>query len=390
MTFQKRKSSTSENSQDKLAVISQLVCYRIHDLMEKLSLDLKSSGKRYVGCCPVHGGDNFAALNLYPDGYRVPGFWKCRTHHCELIFKRTIIGFVRGVLSHQRYNWTKATDGSVSFPDTLDWLCNFLGQKLKDIRIDPTEVERKNFQEKITVLSKTPQQVEKGLPRAKVRENLLIPATYYLERGFSRAILDSYDVGYCKNSSKEMFGRVVVPIYDKAGNNMVGCTGRSIFKQCEACKAYHEPQGTCPEPEYRWLASKWRHSKNFNTSSYLYNLWRAGESIKSTGVILLVEGPGDVWKLEENGIHNSVALFGCELTDEQQVLLETSGAMSVVLLLDKDKAGEAGIGEIVKRLRRSYHLDVPTLPCKDPGELTATQMQECLIPIINKLSRRFK
>ncbi|NDC71851.1 MAG: hypothetical protein EBZ62_00150, partial [Sphingobacteriia bacterium] len=32
---------------------------------------------------------------------------------------------------------------------------------------------------------------------------------------------------------------------------------------------------------------------------------------------IIVESPGNVWRLEENGIHNSVALFGSSLSDRQ-------------------------------------------------------------------------
>ena len=55
--------------------------------------------------CPIHQGDNSSALNLYIEGDSYRANWKCRTHQCEKTFKGSILGFTRGLLSYQKYNW---------------------------------------------------------------------------------------------------------------------------------------------------------------------------------------------------------------------------------------------------------------------------------------------
>jgi DNA primase len=196
---------------------------------------------------------------------------------------------------------------------------------------------------------------------------LEIPPQYYLKRGYSAKILDEFDVGLCKNPNKPMTGRVVVPVYDNDGKFMVGCSGRAI-------------DDSLP---------KWKHSHNFSPPNFLYNFWRAKNSIKKTRTAILVEGPGDVWRLEEAGLDNSLALFGCQLHDPQQVILEKSGAMNLVVLLDNDEAGTLGKQYIQKTLSRSYNLFFPNFFAKDVGELSTSQVKEILDPIINNLKDKY-
>ena len=48
----------------------------------------------------------------------------------------------------------------------------------------------------------------------------------------------------------------------------------------------------------------------------------AKEFIKESGIVILVESPGNVWRLEEAGVHNSVAIFGSSLADRQKMILD--------------------------------------------------------------------
>jgi hypothetical protein len=85
-----------------MEAIVEILSHKYEELFEALGISLNRTAKMFIGCCPIHGGDNAASLNIYRDGYAVKGFWKCRTHHCERVFKKTIIGFVRGCLSAQK------------------------------------------------------------------------------------------------------------------------------------------------------------------------------------------------------------------------------------------------------------------------------------------------
>lgn len=377
------------SNDDKMNALALMVTLRIDELLSELGVSLKSSGNKMVGRCPVHGGDTFGSLNLYPEGERgVPGYWTCRSHFCEKTFVSTIIGFTRGVLSHTKYGWEKPGQQTATFKETLDWLTAFIGQSLDTIKIDEDEVERRKFAAQVSTITKA--QIVPGcsLTSKEVRANLKIPADFFLNRGYSPEILDRYDVGLCDKQGKEMCGRVVVPVYDDKSLWLVGCTGRSIYKECPQCNTYHSPNQKCPSDENRWLYSKWKNSKHFDTSNYLYNYWHAKKEIQQTKVVILVEGPGDVWRLEEAGIHNAVALFGCGLHEPQQILLETSGVMSVVLLLDNDESGRQAKNILKNTLRRMYQVYTPEFSGKDIGELSIPAIHSEVLPLIKSLSRR--
>lgn len=377
--------------QARLDALVEILSYKYDDLFEALGVSLGKTQKMYMGCCPIHGGDNPAAINLYTDGYAVKGFWKCRTHHCEQTFKRTLIGFIRGVLSHNKRGWSKHEDKTrqVSFRETIDWICNFLNQDINNIQVNTEEVKNKKFIVQMESMVKKKKEEVKGFTRKQVRSSLEIPARFFLDKGYSKEILDAYDVGLCKNPAKEMGERVVVPVYDSNNNIMECCTGRSIHPKCDSCLYYHNPKMDCPlQDKYVGLKySKWRNSANSNISSHLYNYWLAKKSIRETGTIILVEGPADIWKLEELGIHNAVALFGTEMSDEQQVLIEMCGALNVVILLDMDEPGRMAIAEIRKKLERSYRVYVPQISVNDPGDYTPKIIEEELTPILKSIQR---
>jgi 5S rRNA maturation endonuclease (ribonuclease M5) len=339
--------------------------------------------------CPIHGGDNPSALNLYHgvDGnydYSV-GNWVCRTHHCEKIFQPSIIGFMRGILSVSKMNWQKAGDEMYPFSKTVELALKILKKDFKDINVSNINKEKNNFSRHIHTISTPDIKHAPSITRVTIRNTLNIPSQYYLDRGFSSKILDKYDVGLCSNPKKEMFNRVVVPIYNQDYTNMVGCTGRSIYNKCDKCGYFHNPKSDCVTGKYAWKYSKWKHNKDFKSKDHLYNLWFAKKHIIESGVAIIVESPGNVWKLEQAGIHNSVAIFGTSMSDRQKMLLDCSGAMSIIIALDPDEAGLEGGKKITEKCSRTYN--TKTIDCleTDIGEMKVKDIQNIIKPEIGKL-----
>ena len=182
-----------------------------------------------------------------------------------------------------------------------------------------------------------------------------------------------------------MSARVVVPIYDNDYQYMVGCSGRSIFEQCKRCGSYHNPNQSCPEENQRWIYSKWRHSKDFKSQNHLYNFWFAKEHIMSSATAIIVESPGNVWRLEENGIHNSVAIFGSSMSDRQKVLLDSSGAMNLVVLTDNDEAGKKAADQIKQKCQNTYKIYIPTISKGDIGEMNSDEIDNEIKPLLEKM-----
>ena len=174
-----------------------------------------------------------------------------------------------------------------------------------------------------------------------------------------------------------------MPVYNDKYTYVAGFLGRSIWPKCNRCDKWHEPESNCPKTAYEIKESeKWLNG-SFQSTNYLYNYWFALPHIQKSGVAILVEGAGDVWRLEENGIHTSLALFGTELTDPQRVLLDRSGALSIIVMLDSDKAGREGAKKLKSQLGRQYRMYFPKIK-DDAGELNRDEITEDINPIIQK------
>jgi hypothetical protein len=370
---QKTKKSASFD-QDKIKIICDSLCDRIEDLLNHFDLEYKMNQKFISMQCPVHGGDNSGALNLYHVGDSYRGNWNCRTHHCEKVFKSSIIGFIRGILSNRKNNWSKDGDDGCSFKEALDYAVDFLKISINDIKINKTSKDNNTFVNNAKILVNDKQIQNKGLSRTQISKNLNIPSEYFIGRNFTTEILKKYDVGECLNQNKEMYNRAVVPVYDTEHKYMVGCTGRSIFEKCDLCGAYHN--NDCPDLENKWKHSKWKHNYGFKTQLHLYNYWYAKKHIAESGSVIIVESPGNVWRLEENNIHNSVAIFGSNITDRQKTILDMSGAMRIITIMDRDVAGNQGALSIKEKCHKTYNIQNIVISKNDVAELNSEEIEQ--------------
>lgn len=372
----KMMTTSRSNDQAKLKIVADELCDDIESLLNYFELDYKIHHKMITMCCPIHGGDNPSAFNLYPEGEIYRGNWKCRTHGCEKTFKGSIIGFIRGVISNQKYGWKNNGDKICSFKEAVDFAAGFINKDLSKIKISKSDQEKKQFTNVINCLNDKPQNSKSYITRNQIIGSLNIPAQYYVDRNYTTEILTKYDIGLCSRQGKEMSDRVVVPIYDNDYNYMVGCSGRSIYEKCSTCTYYHNPANPCPTGDFAWKFSKWKHSADFKSQNYLYNFWFAKEHILKSATAIIVESPGNVWRLEENGIHNSVAIFGSSMSDRQKILLDSSGAMNLIILTDNDAAGQKAAQQIKEKCQNTYRVFVPTITKPDVGEMTAEEINK--------------
>lgn len=380
------KTKSHLNDQAKLKIVCDEICDNIESLLDSFEVEYKVNHKMISMCCPIHNGDNPSAVNLYPEGESYRGNWKCRTHNCEKIFKGSVIGFIRGIISSKKYGWEKSGDEMCSFKEAVDFATSFIKKDLSQIKISRSDRDKKQFSCVVNYF--TNNNVKNDAPkiiRSQIIKTLEIPAQYYINRGFSKDILVKYDVGLCTNSKKEMRDRIVVPIYDNTHKYMVGCTGRSIYEKCNKCKCYHNPTEECPHEDYRWKYSKWKHNTDFKSQNHLYNLWFAREHILNSNTVIIVESPGNVWKLEENNIHNSVAIFGSSLSDRQKMLLDSSGAMNMIILTDNDDAGKKAADQIKLKCQNTYRIFIPTITKADVGEMTTEEINQEIKPLLESI-----
>lgn len=363
-------------NQSQLKLMCDKLCDRIDDLLEYFHIDYKHTNNSMITMkCPIHGGDNPTAVNIYHEGSNYRGNWKCRTHQCEKVFKESILGFIKGLLSHKKYRWTQEGDKAASFYETLVFVKQFIGNDLEDLQVDFQMEDKKSFTRIIEKMKSDDQEEKPLLTKDIVKANLQIPAQYYIDRGYSKDILVKYDIGLCYKTNKEMSNRVVAPIYDINGEYVVGCSGRSIFDKCKKCKYHHNTDESCPGIYELYKYSKWKHSSGFKSQNHLYNLWYAKEYIKQTHMAIIVESPGNVWRLEENNIHNSVAIFGSSMSDRQKLLLDSSGAMKLVILTDNDDAGRKAADNIKEKCEKTYQIYIPQISKNDIGDMNEEEIK---------------
>ena len=160
-----------------------------------------------------------------------------------------------------------------------------------------------------------------------------------------------------------MSGRAVVPIYNNNYEHAVGFTARA----------------TTDDYKYKWI-----HSEGFQANNYLYNYWFAKEHILKSGVVILVEGPGDVWKLEQNGVKTSLAMFGTDLSEQQLSLLYSCGANSIIVLTDNDEAGMKSAQKINEKCNRLFRMFFPTLSSSDVGDMHKDEIDSQIKPILDQ------
>lgn len=383
MTKSKRRGMTD------LTELTTELIERLEDILIELGVtNYETYGDRIAFPCPIHGGDNEEGACIYTQGNGdYIGNWKCWTRSCEeeLVIDHkdgeeierergySIYGFIRGVLANQYGR-------HVEYGEAINWAKEFLKfegtseAKRENIVLSATEIF--NRERKVVVTN---------ISREQVRSKLNIPSSYFEGRGFLTETLERYDVGLCTEKGREMFHRVVAPFYDDDYKCMVGCMGRTIQPKCNKCGLYHYENRPCPRNkiEKKW-AQKWINNKGFSAENYLYNYWFAKDIILETGLAILVEGQPDIWRLEEAGFHMGLGLSRVNLTDNQKMILDASGATDLIILSDNDKAGQEGREKIYRKCQRYFNCHFIDLEEKDIGDTSVEEVRALLGPIVEK------
>lgn len=369
-------------SKEQLESLNKQITNNIEDIARHFKFKIRKDRKHWSGCCPIHGGDNSTALNIYHTG-DIIGNWKCRTHFCEKTFYSYPIGFIRGLLAKEK-GWEHGEENPITLEYAVNWTNKFFGNKGMEKNFVPREL---SFDEELsrTINTKKTEEYESAfkISRDLFRKTITFPCDYYIKRGFSEEILDHFDIGVCLNPEKPMYGRAVVPIYDEEGTNIVACTGRSVYDQCKLCKSYHNPLKICPSKDYVDFYTKWKHSKGFSSEKTLYNYSQALSKIRECGKIIIVEGCGSVWRLKQAGYDMAVANFGLYFNRFKRNLLDRAGVLDIIILRDKGKAGDTLAASIAEQCQETHNIIVPEVTYRDDiGECDVEFIQNHLKGIL--------
>lgn len=381
-TTVKMKMRRGKMTKYNLESISEKLIEDIVRLFDELEIaDYTDYSNRIMFPCPIHGGESSTNSSVMKRGI---GNWRCFSEQCHerygSITGASILQFVQAMLSNLQGK-------ELTFYEALTWAAKFVGESAEEDTTTPEDVVRTQFIQLCKYINRQrTNHTPVFTPREMVRQFLQIPADYYIQRGYSEYVLDKFDIGYCYNTNKSFFDRVVTPFYDDGGAYMIGCSGRNKYEQCSICKLYHDASVRCPiTKEEKLKATKWKHSGGFAADSYLYNYWNARKHILNSHTVILVEGPGDVWRLEEAGVYGSLGLLGARLSPQQQIILEESGAINIVIATDNDEAGNKAANHIITTCSGLFNIKRIEYPGKDPGSLSIEQTKQIFLPILERI-----
>ncbi len=188
---------------------------------------------------------------------------------------------------------------------------------------------------------------------------------YLTRRGFSKEIIDSFDLGYMPfqfNTAafeKEFSTETCLEsgIFYKGHQGLAPFFGNRILfpirSNTGACIAF---SGRTMDPADR---AKYKNSPEtplFSKRKELYNLCNAKTTIKESGACYIVEGYFDAMRMVEAGYTNTVAIMGTAFTKEQVSQLRRY-AEEFNLVLDGDEAGRKAM-----RDSRTVALDMNIYP----------------------------
>jgi hypothetical protein len=362
--------------------MDELIAENIESISDYFDMELVEGKKCYMGCCPIHGGDNPTAFNFYTtEGYGMVGNWVCNTHQCHEFFGRNAMGLIRGLLSVKNHNWSQENDKNTSFGEAVSWCEEFFKTAYKGTKKTNTISGMIN-----RLYTKKSLEYAMNITQDQyLKSGITFPDKYFLNRGYSEKTLNEFSVGFCSNASKPMYNRSIVPLHNANGTRIIGCSGRMVWSRCDVCRCFHDPKKMCPNKDYRGMYSKWKHSKAFPSEHSLYSFHRAKKPIGQTGIAILTEGQPNVWRLFEAGFPMSLGCFGANFTPEQKKRLDSAGAHTIIIVPDADEASEKFVKKIIELCKNSYNI-VTIEPSYDDdiGECNIDTVKTILSPFIEK------
>lgn len=330
-------------------------------------ISLKPAGINHKACCPFHQE-------------KTPSFMVTRDRqrwHC--------FGCNKG---GDIFSFLQEMEG-MDFPEALNHLAQKAGVTLTRQATDPGISSQKNrLKEVLVAAARFFHHFLTDMPAAESAR------TYLKQRGLSLDTIDLWQIGFvpdqwdlltqyllkkghaiddliasgltikrdgsanmahAKSGFYDRFrGRIMFPIWDHHGS-VVGCTGRVLVETEKSGGKYvNTPQ-----------------TPLFDKSRLVFGLDKAKQSIRESGIIVLVEGQMDVITAHQAGCTNVVASSGTALTEHQVALLKRY-ADTIAIAFDVDAAGmkaaKRGIDIALAEGMRVKMIRIPEGAGKDPDE----------------------
>lgn len=303
------------------------------DIVEVISefVNLKKRGANMMACCPFHN-EKTPSFSVSPS----KGIYKC-------------FGCGKG---GDAIRFLMDLEG-MSYPEALRWLAKKYNIEVKERKLTDDELQAQNERESLFIVTEFAEEYfHKNLTESE--EGQSIGLSYFNERGFSKAVIDKFKLGYALNGRDDLYklavqsgfsadilekaglisvregpvyndrfwGRVVFPIHNLAGKP-IAFGARILRSDTKAPKYVNSPE-----------------TEIYHKSRIVYGIHQARGAIRQQENCYLVEGYADVISLHQGGIENVVATSGTSLTPEQIKLIGRF-TDNITVLFDGDKAGIA-------------------------------------------------
>ncbi len=324
----------------------------IVDLVERY-LPLRRQGRGFVALCPWHD-DHRPSLQVNPE---------------RQVFRCFVCNIGGDIFS-----FVMKMEG-VDFPEALEMLAEMAGIPLPQSAHPEKGPSGEQKKDLFRVMDWAEEQYHRFLLDASEAESA---RRYFSSRGLSQDSIVRFRIGFSPPQPDWLLRRarregIDPQLLAKIGI-LVKTTGREWFDRFRGrvLFAIHDPQGRSVGLGGRILPesgitspAKYINSPDtplFNKSRILYGLDLARETIRRTGVAMIMEGYTDVIASHQFGFSNAVAVLGTALGDSHLRLLQRY-ADRVLLVLDGDAAGRRRAAEVLELfVARQVDMRVLVLP----------------------------
>ena len=343
-------------------------------------VNLKRRGVNYLGLCPFHN-EKTPSFTVSP----AKGIYKC--FGCGQAGNS--VGFV---MEHEQ----------LSYPEALKYLAKKYSIDVIETEQTEEQVAQKNERDSMLIVSEYANTYFRSIMNNH-QEGKAIGLSYFKERGFSKEIIEKFQLGYCleqrdaftnnalKNGYKLKYltstglsidknnyrfdrfaGRVMFPIHGLSGST-IAFGGRILKTDKKTAKYLNSPE-----------------SEIYHKSNILYGIYFAKKSIVKHTKCYMVEGYTDVISLHQAGIENVVSSSGTSLT-ENQISQVKRFTENLTILYDGDDAGiKASFRGIDMILEQGMNVKVVLFPeGEDPDSFARKMSKSELKDFINENEQDF-
>lgn len=341
---------------------------------------LKKRGVNYLGNCPFHNE-------------KTPSFTVSPTKEIYKCFGCGRSGnTITFLMEHEKY----------SYVESLRWLAARYNVEIEETVMSDEMKQQQQQSESLHVINNFAQKFFTAQLN-ETEEGKNIAQTYLEERGFTKDIIEKFQLGYCPqggkafadealrnqfskdllvksglvvNRNEELYdnyrGRIIFPIHNTTGK-IIGFGARVIGKADKAPKYINTPENDI-----------------YIKSKILYGSYFARHSIDKNNECLLVEGYTDVISLHQAGIENVVASGGTSLTTDQLRIIKKY-TNNLTIIYDGDAAGvKAAMRGLDMALEESLDVKLVLIPDnEDPDSYVKKLGSDAFIKFVEENKKDF-